>query len=234
MTFFFRKSFFICLIIAMLAYKCYGELKVAVMDTGLNLGDKRFEGTLCPTGHTDFTGKGLSDEDGHGTHVAGLITKYAGKGGYCLVILKYYDDDATGHMDQERSILALQEAIRQSVNIINLSGGGPELDERELMLLKQHPEILLIGAAGNGGMRVRAYPGCMGLANTRCVGALDKAGKRASFSNYGAWVDVWQPGVSIISTLPNGKEGPMSGTSMSTAIESGLEIKRRLEHALRH
>lgn len=230
MSVFFRSSFWVCLFVALLAWKCYGELKVAVIDTGLNLGDARFAPHLCPTGHQDFTGTGLLDLDGHGTHIVGLITKNASvPSGYCIVILKYFSDQLSSKATQEAFVSALQEAVRQGVNIINMSGGGLELDERELLIMERAgAKTLLIGAAGNEGEKRRAYPGCMGLANTRCVGALDEDYKRASFSNYGPWVDVWQPGVNILSTLPHDRMGYMSGTSMSTAIETGKEINRRL------
>ncbi len=86
---------------------------------------------------------------------------------------------------------------------------------------------MLIGAAGNENEKKRRYPGCMGLPNTHCVGALGIDGKKAPFSNYGPWVDAWQPGVDISSTYPNGKTKALSGTSQATAIETGLEIKKR-------
>lgn len=207
-------------------------IKVAVVDTGLNLSDERFKGVLCPSGHQDYTETGIDDTDGHGTHVAGLIKRYAGDKGYCLVILKYFDEKAPGMANQDHELAALIEASKQNVKIVNLSGGGILYDKREYLILSRAYDMLLIGAAGNEGSKIRKYPGCMGLPNTRCVGALDGAGVRAKFSNYGPWIDVWRMGVNILSTMPHGLNGYMSGTSMSTAIECGMEIKRRVNHAV--
>jgi len=211
-------------------------IKVAIIDTGLNLQDQRFSSKLCPDAlHTDFTNNNnITDIDGHGTHVAGLIKQYAGEGAYCFIILKYYDAKQLGKDNEDHELQAIVYAVISGANIINLSGGGPSFDEREYLILKKEKDVLLIGAAGNEGQNVRRYPGCLGLSNTRCVGALGTDGRRASFSNYGPWVNAWQPGVDILSTMPDNKTGVMSGTSMSTAIETGLEIRRRLDNALHH
>ena len=48
-------------------------LRVAVIDTGLDLSDKRFSSRLCKEGHEDFTHTTIEDKSGHGTHVVGLI-----------------------------------------------------------------------------------------------------------------------------------------------------------------
>lgn len=230
MRLFYTKWFGILLIASLIALKAFGGIKIAVMDTGLNMNDERFKSHLCPSGHKDFTSFGLTDTDGHGTHVVGLITKHAGEGDYCLIILKWYSEKLSSSANELNEESAIKEAIALHADIINLSGGGTELSEIELADLQlAGDKILLIGAAGNNGRRERYYPGCAGLSNTRCVGALNGDGTRAAFSNYGPWVDVWEPGVSIYSTLPNG-HGCMSGTSMATAIATGKEIHKRLGH----
>src|SRR5690606_17888997 len=74
---------------------------IAVIDTGISdkLKDGKF---LCKMGHKDFTGTGLNDVHGHGTHVSGLIHQHAAKtadwnksANYCQVILKYWDPNQT-------------------------------------------------------------------------------------------------------------------------------------------
>lgn len=54
------------------------------------------------------------------------------------------------------------------------------------------------------------------------VGSINSDGTRASYSNYGDWVDIAAPGTSIYSTLPSGKYGSMSGTSMACPHASGV------------
>jgi hypothetical protein len=52
-------------------------VRVAVIDTGLNLKDSRFT-HLCKDGHYDLSDTSIEDTEGHGTHIASLIQKYAG------------------------------------------------------------------------------------------------------------------------------------------------------------
>ena len=229
-----NKALFFLLVLMLFASAALAKapvnktLRIGVLDTGLDLSDPRFQDVLCPKGHRDFTGTGIEDSVGHGTHVAGIIKEVAGKGNYCLVILKYFD--YATHKDSELyEKRALEYAAKQKIDIINLSGEGSDFDEVEFNILTFTPKMLLIGAVGNGGKYQRGYPGCLGLSNTRCVGsAID--GVPVISSNYGPWVNVWQNGVNVFSTLPNGKMGYMSGTSMATAIETGTEIRRRLNN----
>jgi hypothetical protein len=105
-------------------------LRVAVIDTGLDITDTRLSAHLCDNGHIDYTGEGLQDDLGHGTHVTGLIEKYAEDSNYCLVILKYYGNGAS-RRGGEDFVPALREAISQHVNIVNLSSAGKNPSDYE-------------------------------------------------------------------------------------------------------
>jgi hypothetical protein len=81
------------------------KIVVAVVDTGLD-PELMNDSSICPDGHKDFTGQGLQDINGHGTHISYLIDQYAKnfillkdgdssklksiKSNYCQIILKYY------------------------------------------------------------------------------------------------------------------------------------------------
>lgn len=228
------KTFSVGLML-LLAHSAFAKpLRIAIIDTGLNLSDPRFAPYLCKTGHKDFTGEGIEDTMGHGTHIAGLIASVAGRGEYCLVIYKYYSDHETDRWQNgDREYAAIKEATETHVDIINVSGGGYEFGEEEQLALQKHPETLLIGAAGNDHREQRYYPCGYVIKNTVCVGALTADGNRVASSNYGKYVDVWEYGENVKSTLPDGKLGFMTGTSQATAIHTGKVIKEKLSKAHR-
>lgn len=141
-------------------------IKVAVIDTGLSkeLFD---DGSICKTGHKDFTGSGLEDRHGHGTHISGIIDQYAknfflmknGNGAdlkkikidYCQIIIKYFDPKAVNQDNLKNTVNSLRWAIDQKVDIINYSGGGTEFskEERDLILEALDKGIKVVAAAGN-------------------------------------------------------------------------------------
>lgn len=81
---------------------------------------------------------------------------------------------------------------------------------------------VLYGSAGNEGQEIRRYPACYnGVEN---VAASRQNDQKASWSNYGTWVDVTAPGEAIYSTVsrPNGSYASMDGTSMSCPLAAGV------------
>jgi len=209
-------------------------LKVAVIDTGLSLNDPRFAGHICSTEHKDFTGTSLDDVNSHGTHVSGLIVKNAGDGDYCLQIYKYYTDSQSGAVNLKHEVEAIREAINNKANIVNMSGGGPEFNEEEALLIKYHPEIIFVVAAGNDGKDLDIsgnsfYPASLFYGNIEVVMALDREGNRIRSSNYGKKIENKELGENVYSYLPNGKMGYMTGTSQATATFTGKLIRKTLD-----
>ena len=134
----------------------------------------------------------------------------------------------------------LLEMKERGVNIIsvNVSAGGP-FDPTEYRLLKEFYDagILVVAAAGNEDINIdidrgigsedftRAYPAKYDLNNVIAVSAYDENGQVASFANYGDTVDIYMPGVNIISLAYPERPGYVaigSGTSQAAAIASGL------------
>ncbi len=200
------------------------------MDTGLDLKDPRFASALCPTGHKDFTGTGIVDRNGHGTHVAGLIKQYAGDSGYCLLIYKYYDHDTIlGEEDHafEWEVTAFSQAIKDGADVVNFSGGGTMHSLLEYNTMRRATDTIFVVAAGNNGQDLDTkgnefYPASYRLPNTLAVGNLG-----AKSSNYAPWL-VWEVGENVLSTVPGGLRY-LSGTSMATAIRTGKLVKRALD-----
>jgi subtilisin family serine protease len=139
-------------------------IKVAVIDTGFDFnsdwnkvgadqdGVKLIKPKLCKEGHKDFTNTGIVDRHGHGTHVAGIIAKFAQNANYCLVIIKYYDPTRQeGVSNLESSIKALQYANQIGVDVVNYSGGGLEFSLEEYKAVKKLLDkgTIFVAAAGN-------------------------------------------------------------------------------------
>jgi subtilisin family serine protease len=211
---------------------CRGQLRVAVIDSGLDLNDPRLKDHLCKTGHKNFvTGETLNDTVGHGTHIASLIQQYVYYYGYCMLIYKYYSDHASGTLNLEREILAFQEAIDNKADIINFSGGGPVFEEEESLIIKNHPEVTFVVAAGNEHQDLdipgnEYFPASLFYKNMEVVGSMSMNGERSSFSNYGSRVKYVEMGENVVGDLPNGAVGQMSGTSQATAIHTGKLIDK--------
>ena len=216
------------------AKSCPKPLRVAIVDTGLDLDDPRFRDLLCDGTHKNFVGGKMIDDYGHGTHIAGLIKQYAGSKNYCLLIYKFYSDANPGSVNLSNEISAIQLAISSGADIINLSEGGPEFDEREYILIKDNPGVLFISAAGNDGKDLdkpenEYYPSSYFLDNQVVVSSLTADGKRAPTSNYGNLVTEKEIGDHVLSTLPNGKTGYMGGTSQAAAIHTGKIVRQMVE-----
>jgi subtilisin family serine protease len=233
-------KYFIALFFLLLSPALASEhktLKVAVVDTGLDLKDDRFQGFICPTGHKDFTGEGLKDINGHGTHVTGLIEKNAGIGNYCFLIYKYYSEKQTGHQNLINEIKAFQAAVENGADIVNFSGGGPKFNEQEYNIIKENPYVTFVVASGNEGHNLNIncdyYPACLKLANMVIVGNCKNKDNYNESSNRGDILTTCNDGNHVLSSLPNGYFGYMSGSSQSTAIETGKLIRLWVERQKR-
>ncbi len=174
------------------------------------------------------------DNHGHGTHIAGIVASTANAGlapgTNCqrvqIMPLKYYDNSGAGFNNLANTVRAIQYAVKAGADIINYSGGGsdPAASERAAIEDAHKKGILFIAAAGNDGHsndQIPYYPASYGLENIIGVASLNKQNQLLPSSNFGKTVQVAAPGLSILSTLPEGKFGTMSGTSQATAFVTG-------------
>lgn len=181
----------------------------------------------------------LSDQNGHGTHIAGII---AGKDprplrpegadpSALLLILKYYDTKGPASENLRHTVEAIRYAVKMGVDIINYSSGGPERSLQEEMAIReaQAKGILFVAATGNEGRNLDQrsyYPAGYGLTNILSVTAHDPAERLLATSNFGqSSVDLAAPGFNILSTLPGGGYGTMTGTSQATAYVTGVAAR---------
>lgn len=225
------------LILSMLLFAVNSEAKitVAVIDTGLESSvidlsgepsDEWYKKGMCKYGHKDFSGAGtLDDTHGHGTHVSSLIHKYAKGSDYCQVIIRYWMKDQDSQM--QALLNSLRYAIDIKVDIINVSLGGPEPNEKEHALIKEalSKGIKIIAAAGNNGLHLRrdiSYYPAMYEKDVIVVGSVDSTGRRSHFSNYDPKiVDRFEFGEYEQGEFETKR---FMGTSQATAVATGKEI----------
>lgn len=201
-----------------------GKVIVAVLDTGLDLKDERYKDVLCKGGHRDFSGYGIKDIDGHGTHISGIIRSYNGDRGYCLVIVKYFHDEE--HRDNYKDAFNYTVALKP--DLVNISSVGVQYMKSEYLAIKNNPSIKFVVAAGNEGVNidgVKRYPASYNLPNVFTVGNALTDGYPNSHSNYGNSVGYWEEGTKVWSDAPDGKMKELTGTSMAAAVKSAKILK---------
>jgi subtilisin len=174
------------------------------------------------------------DENGHGTHVAGVIgaknNTFGVLGiasGASLVSLRVLDKDGEGLLSYIIQALAYINSNASPGDVVNMSVGNDEgisstLDQQVRNTAARG--IFIAIAAGNEKQLANKYsPGRTNAENIYTVSAIDSLDNFASFSNYGNdVVDYAAPGVRILSTFINGRYAYMSGTSMAAPHVAGL------------
>ncbi|KAF9528337.1 serine proteinase 2 [Crepidotus variabilis] len=167
-------------------------------------------------------GYNSADGLGHGTHCAGTIggTQYGVAKKATLIAVKVLDDNGSGTI----SDMHTQAASTGNPSIVSMSLGGnanTALDDAVTTLIASGVHVVV--AAGNESRDAKnVSPARVAAAIT--VGASDITDAMASFSNFGPIVDVFAPGVSVLSAWKgsNTATNVISGTSMATPHVAGL------------
>ena len=180
----------------------------------------------------DGRGSG-DDENGHGTHVAGIVGAVgdngAGVAGVCwkASILAVRFMDARGRGSTSAAVEAIEYSVREGARILNCSFGSSSESEalQDAVQYAKSKGALLVVAAGNDGDdidRDPSYPAAFGDGNILTVAASTADDRLASFSNYGDTnVDVAAPGEGILSTYLDGGYKSLDGTSMAAPYAAG-------------
>ena len=173
------------------------------------------------------------DQNGHGTHVAGIIgaknNEFGVLGvasGASIVALKVLDNDGEGNLSYIIQALAYVNTTAQAGDVVNMSVGaesGSSILDQQVKNTASRGIYFSIAAGNEGTLANLSSPARANGANIYTVTAVDSLDNFASFSNYGNdVVDYAAPGVRILSTWTNNRYAYASGTSMAAPHVAGL------------
>lgn len=206
-----------------------------VIDTGVFVDHTQFEGRAL-WGATIPTGDSDTDGNGHGTHCAGTIASkdYGVAKKANVVAVKVLRSNGSGSMSDvvkgvefaakahQSAAKAGKKGFKGSTANMSLGGGkSPALDLAVNAAVKAGIHFAV--AAGNENQdAANTSPASAELAIT--VGASTISDARAYFSNYGSTVDIFAPGLNIVSTYIGSETATatLSGTSMASPHIAGL------------
>jgi len=244
-----RASDLIYLPFAQMITKGIAEVKVAVLDTGVDVEHPELAGkvrdradfvNLTGLDTTDFVGDFTGfddaphDEVGHGTHVSGII---AGRGlqmdegvapNCSLMAVRVLatmrdGDQLVGAGIVDNINTGIKWAVDHGADIINMSLGirhtGGGLPHQDVIRYALGRDVAVVAASGNDGTAERYYPGA--LQGVFAIGATDDTGNVAGFTSYGAPITAVAPGSRIYSSFARRRYAFASGTSQAAPFVSG-------------
>lgn len=204
------------------------NVNVYILDSGIEVAHPEFEDRA--TSGRDFTSQGTGDQNGHGTHVAGLIgSKTYGVAKQAKIIeVKSLSADGSGSLSTIISALeyaANHRTKSRAQGVANLSLGATKNSVLNRAIDAAVADgLVVVVAAGNSNINAcKTSPGSSDSAIT--VGSIDdKNDALAAFSNWGHCVDILAPGVFVKSVdfKQVGAPKALSGTSMSAPIVTGI------------
>lgn len=234
------------------------NVKIAVIDTGVDIKNPQLAKAvdagsglnLIPPNAKDDNGNklergkanGTTDVVGHGTKVAGIIAARPAEGtGFVglapdATIIPIQQNDAFGNGTAESLARAIDHAVEQEADVINISQDTADAVE-PAPALKQAvddalaAEVVVVASAGNDGLDGKAketYPASYD--GVLAVAASDRNNERASFSQSGEFVGIAAPGVDMVTTVPGGGHCADNGTSFSAPYIAGIAALIKSKH----
>lgn len=229
------------------------RIRIGVIDTGADYSHPDLRYSLARGIHLLNRNSLPHDDNGHGTHIAGTIAAAGGAQGMIGVAprsliypVKAFDHNGSAYVSD--IILGIDWCVRSRMHIINMSFGmkSTSASLKNVVSKAHEAGVVIVASSGNDKkQRTADYPAK--YTQTISVGATNRDGKIASFSNFGPYIDIYAPGEKITSSWLGGGHREMSGTSMATSHVSGAialllaarpnltpgEIKRRLRRTAR-
>jgi subtilisin family serine protease len=213
---------------------------VAVIDSGVRASHEDLAGRLLLPGHDYIQNDATpQDENGHGTHVTGIVAATAGNGkgiegvapGARVMPIRVLDKNGEGDADVVAK--GIDYAVAHGADVINLSLGSDAIgtilggDDKFTKAVQNalNHGVVVVAAAGNETTPFCEQPAVSGP--FLCVGAVDRDGIRSFYSSSG---DLMAPGGSglggsdedVLSTYNDGKYETIAGTSQAAPHVAGV------------
>jgi subtilisin family serine protease len=204
------------------------NVRVYVIDTGV-----ASHADLNKVGHVSFAGGRNNDCHGHGTHVAGTVAARDNTSdvvgvapGAPITGVKVLGCNGSGSTSGVIKGVdwVTANAIKPAVANMSLGGGVSTALDNAVRNSASSGVFYAVAAGNSGANACNSSPARAGAGidnGILTVAATDSQDREASWSNYGSCVDIWAPGVSILSTRRGGGTTTMSGTSMASPHGAG-------------
>jgi subtilisin family serine protease len=197
-----------------------------VIDTGLLGTHSQFTNRVGNGYNAINDGRGTSDCNGHGTHVAGTVggSTYGVAKGVTIHPVRVLGCDGSGSFS---GIVAGMDWVAQNhvkPAVANMSlGGGANQSTDDAVNRLHNAGVTVVVAAGNNNASACNYSPAR-AANAITVGSTTNTDARSSFSNYGACLDIYGPGSNILSAwyTSTTATNTISGTSMASPHVAGV------------
>ena len=213
-------------------------IKVAVLDTGIDITHPAFAGHLDVASGWDYVGNkatpqevnwsssGYSASYGHGTAVAGIILQVAPNA--TIVPFRVLNPNGSGRLSN--IIMAVNDATKYGAKVINMSLGTTTASAALSVAIKSaiSSGVMVVASSGNSGDNNVSYPARyapdMQLAlggGLISVGSIGLDDKKSGFSTCGLSLDILAPGEAVATTFPNSQRTTATGTSFAAPMVSG-------------
>lgn len=200
---------------------------IAIVDTGVDYTHPDIAANYIKGGYDFINGDtDPTDDNGHGTHVAGIAAAVTNNGAGVagisqskIMAEKVLGSDGSGSYSAVAN--GITHAANNGAKVISMSLGGRFSSStlQNAVNYAWSKGVLVVAAAGNDQSGKISYPAA--YTNVIAVSALDPGDGFAYYSNHGKKVELSAPGTSIYSTYKGGGYRSLSGTSMATPFVSG-------------
>ena len=206
-----------------------GGVIIAVLDTGIDKDHPDLAANIVDGWNFVDNNDNVTDLDGHGTMVSGIIAAVANNGigiagvspNVSIMPLKVLTTSGGSWIDLDRAII---RAADNGAKVIVMSLGGKYTvlspATEAAIEYANRKGCILVAAAGNDNSSEPFYPAA--YEEVIAVSAIDQNDEKAGFSNFGNYIDFCAPGVNILTTWKDGSYAYGSGTSFAAPFVAGV------------